>query len=69
MSVKLSAFEDKNNPGNGPKYHTGKKCVEPGCDNPAGTAWSPHWCFECNVRRIKRINESFEKLMLGGGKR
>ena len=44
------------------KYHTGKKCVEPGCNNPAGTVWSPHWCFSCNADRMKRITTSLESI-------
>ena len=55
MSESLIAFEDPHNDGNSPRYHTGKKCIE-GCGRPAGTAWSPFWCFECNVERIKRID-------------
>jgi hypothetical protein len=51
----LQAFEDPENPGNSSKLHTGKLCVE-GCGRPAGTAWSPHWCFECNVARIRKID-------------
>ena len=44
------------------KYHTRKKCVEPGCNNPAGTAWSPHWCFLRNAARMNRITASFESI-------
>lgn len=59
----MDAFEDSSDPGNGLEYHTGKPCIEAGCDRPAGTAWSPYWCFECNVRRIKRISNQFEELL------
>ncbi len=52
----MIAFEDPNHPGNTAKHHTGKPCIEPGCENPAGTAWSPYWCFSCNVARIRRID-------------
>lgn len=62
----MDAYEDPNHEGNSPQYHTGKKCIE-GCGRPAGTAWSPHWCFECNVKRIKRISKQFED-MLGAGR-
>ena len=58
----MDAFEDPKNPGNGPKYFTGKKCVEPGCDRRAGTAWSKFWCFKHNVQRIKRITKQLERL-------
>ncbi len=56
---KLKAYQDPNNPGNSEKYHTGELCVE-GCGRPAGTAWSPHWCFECNVARIEKITRQLE---------
>jgi hypothetical protein len=56
------SYDDKDSPGNSSKYHTGKLCIE-GCGRLAGTAWSPHWCFECNVKRIKRIEESFNDLI------
>ena len=52
--------------GNSKKYHTGKLCIE-GCGRPAGTAWSPYWCFECNVKRMNRINEGFERLISKSG--
>lgn len=63
----MKAYEDPNHEGNSSKYHTGKKCIN-GCGRPAGTAWSPYWCFECNVERMRRIGnqlrdaiERFEK--------
>lgn len=59
----LLPFEDLNHEGNNPKYHTGKICVEPGCENKAGTWWSKYWCFECNIKRIKRIDSQFESLL------
>lgn len=37
---KLKPYEDPNNPNNGSQHHTGKPCVEHGCTNLAGTAWS-----------------------------
>lgn len=52
----MEPFEDPNNLGNSEKYHTGKECIEPGCDNPAGTAWSPYWCQSCNAKRINKIS-------------
>ena len=57
------AYSDQNHQGNGKEYHTGKLCVEEGCDNPAGTAWSPYFCFACNVKRINRINRQFDALI------
>ena len=55
-------YNDPDAKGNSPKYHTGKKCITEGCENPAGTAWSKHWCFECNVKRIGGISNSLESL-------
>lgn len=50
--------EDPSNPGNGFAHRTGKRCIEFGCDNPAGTAWSPYWCQPCNAARMQRITDS-----------
>ena len=58
----LVAYEDPEHPGNGPAHHTGQPCIEPGCESPAGTAWSPYWCFGCNVARINRISASLSHL-------
>lgn len=59
----LLPFEDKNHKGNRlKKYRTGKKCITPRCLNPAGTAWSPFWCFECNVKRINGITEKLKEI-------
>jgi len=55
----MSGFDDPKDEGNSDKYHTGQLCIE-GCGRPAGTAWSPHWCFECNVKRINRISKQLE---------
>lgn len=56
------AFADPAHPGNQPSYHTGKECIERDCHRPAGTAWSPLWCFECNVERMRRIGAALEKM-------
>jgi len=58
----MSGYDDINHPGNSKKYHTGKECITEGCHNPAGTAWGPYWCFECNVKRIEKIDKAFKKL-------
>ena len=55
-------YRDPYHPGNGSEHRTGKPCIEPGCDRPAGTAWSPHWCCECNIARMDRITEQLESL-------
>jgi len=59
----MAGYDDKQDPGNSPQYHTGKRCVGDGCENPAGTAWSPLWCVDCNIERIQRINKCFEELL------
>ena len=59
----MIAYKDPKHIGNSEKYHTGKKCIEPGCDNLAGTAWSPFWCFTCNVKRIEKIDEQLKQCM------
>jgi hypothetical protein len=61
-------YDDPNDPGNGLQYHTGKKCIEPGCDKPAGTAWGPSRCFEHNVERINRIEKEWQILIDRMGK-
>jgi len=58
----MAGYDDPKHEGNSEKYHTGKLCIN-GCGRPAGTAWSPHWCFECNVKRIKNIDAAFDKLL------
>lgn len=60
MSEKV--YADPSHVGNSPKHHTGKPCIESGCDRPAGTAWSPYWCFEHNVERMDRISKQMENL-------
>ena len=58
----MPGFDDPKDPGNGSRYRTGKTCTCIGCNKPAGTAWSPHWCFKHNVERIRRINRNLEKI-------
>jgi len=59
----IEPYEDPNHEGNSSQYHTGKVCIEQGCDKPAGTAWSPLWCFEHNVERIHRIDAGFASVL------
>lgn len=56
-------YKDINDPGYSKKYHTGEICIEPGCNNPAGSAWSPFWCAEHNIIRMDRINGGFREIM------
>ena len=61
--MKKMAFEDPSDPGNSSAYHTGNPCWEDGCENPAGTAWSPYFCFPHNIERIRRISKQLEELV------
>lgn len=65
VTTTLQAFEDPNHFGNSPEYHTGELCMEKFCDKPAGTRWSPYWCFDCNVKRIKRISKQLDGFVDG----
>lgn len=58
----LKKWEDPNYEGNSSKYHTGKACID--CEKPAGTAWSKLWCFDCNVKRMRRLDAQFSKLQI-----
>lgn len=58
----MPGYDDPDDKRNGPVHHTGKQCVENGCSNPAGTAWSPFWCFECNVKRINKITAQLDQI-------
>ena len=51
----MKRCEDPADPNNGPRYLTGKLCIER-CGRPAGTAWSPYWCQPCNAARMNRIS-------------
>lgn len=58
----MELYKDKKCEENSSKYHTGKECVENNCDKPAGTAWSPYFCVDCNIKRMEKIDESLRKL-------
>lgn len=58
----METYEDPNDEGNSSRHHTGRQCVESGCTEPAGTAWSPWWCFKHNVERIRQVDESMKRL-------
>ena len=55
-------WRDPNDERNGSNYHTGKLCIERGCNEPAGTWWSPLWCFQHNVARMDGIDKQFQKV-------
>jgi hypothetical protein len=56
------SYNDLEDRGNSEKYHTGKKCIEPGCNEPAGTAWSPYWCVKHNIERMDRIGRQMAEI-------
>ncbi len=58
----MESYEDPTHENNGPEHYSGKSCVEKGCDNPAGTAWSPHWCQMHNAERINRISKNLREI-------
>lgn len=33
-----------------------KRCIERGCDEPAGTPWGPLWCADHDDERIERVS-------------
>jgi hypothetical protein len=41
---------------------SGKTCIEPGCESPAGTWWGPLWCPDCDQARLDAISAQFEAL-------
>jgi hypothetical protein len=47
---------------NGPRYHTGRLCTEPGCHEPAGTAWGPHRCQRHNAEQLARMSRALAEL-------
>ena len=48
---------------------SGRKCVD--CGKPAGTPWGPHFCSDCDDKRIERINRGMAEIQrrfaAGGG--
>jgi len=60
---RLESYEDPNDSGNSPRWHTGKPCIEKDCTEPAGTAWSPFWCFKHNAERIRSIDRALTALV------
>ena len=59
----MERFEDPDDVLNSPAYHTGKPCIEPGCDRPAGTHWSHLWCQPCNAERMRRITSTLHDIV------
>lgn len=59
----MERFDDPLDPLNGAEHHTGRPCIEPGCERPAGTWWSPHWCQPCNAERLRRISSHLDDIL------
>lgn len=34
---------------------SGRRCVEAGCDETAGTRWGPMWCPDHDAQRLDRV--------------
>lgn len=60
MTNPVPCHRDPSDPLNGPQYHSGKPCIEDGCDEPAGTVWAPFWCQKCNAARMERISAALD---------
>lgn len=56
-------YADPSHEGNATHYLTGEVCAEPGCEELAGTGWSPLWCFSCNVKRMDRIGDGLKSIL------
>ena len=39
-----------------------RKCVEPDCDEPAGTPWGPYWCPTHDRERLDRISANLDAM-------
>lgn len=61
--TRLERYENPDDPLNAASYHTGRPCIERGCERPAGTHWSRFWCQPCNAARMKRISGVLEHEM------
>ena len=59
----MQPWSDPSDPKNGSQHHTGLPCIEDGCQEPAGTAWSPHWCQRHNAERIRRISGQLDAII------
>ncbi len=61
----MKAFEDPEHEGNSSKYHTDFDCTKKDCTLPAGTWWSPYWCFKHNIELVNRISKQLEGVIDG----
>lgn len=58
----LDRWDDPTDPLNGPAHYSGKPCIERGCTEPAGTAWSHLWCQKHNAERMRRVSDGFAEI-------
>lgn len=42
---------------------SGRSCID--CGEPAGTAWGPCWCPDCDVKRLDRITRQLSEMVIG----
>jgi hypothetical protein len=38
------------------------RCYVPGCTEPPGTHWGPHWCPDHDAERINRISRQLDQI-------
>lgn len=62
MEEQLPDYKNPHSYGNSSVYWTGKKCIEKGCTENAGTNWSPYWCWKHNAERMDRIDSSLNDI-------
>jgi hypothetical protein len=55
---KLPAYKDPNHPGN--KIRPRVRCI--GCGTKGCITFWGNWCFNCNVKRMDRINARFDSV-------
>jgi hypothetical protein len=48
---------------------SGRPCLEPGCNKPAGTLWGPMWCPEHDRERLDRIDTQLSDLVASFNRR
>ena len=41
---------------------SGRVCIEPGCDQKAGTLWGPLWCPEHDQERLDRVSRQMQEI-------
>lgn len=39
---------------------SGRACID--CGKPAGTPWGPHWCPDCDVKRLDGIEKNLTEI-------